>query len=296
MVLKSYAKLNLYLAVLNKRKDNYHNIETVFERIDLCDRITLTSLPDKKIDILCDNPAVPKDATNLCYKSAALLQERFKLKEGVRIKINKRIPVGAGLGGGSSNAAAVLVGLNKLWRLGLSKEKLAGLARKIGADAAFFVYGAAFAAGYGRGDRIRLLKALTGTRLWHILAVPRFSVSTARIYKQWDALNYLNNIKGVGLTKAGRGVKILTSALQKNRLIQAPETLYNGLEQATVNLYPEVKRIKEQFSGLGVSPVRMSGSGPAVFGVVATKREAVSKAGRLRKMGQPWQVFVTTTC
>ena len=133
MILKSYAKLNLYLSVLNKRKDNYHNIETLFERIDLHDTITLKKLPGKTIKIVSDHPAVPADTSNLCYKSAKLLQDSCGVNYGVEIKIAKRIPVAAGLGGGSSNAACTLIGLNNLWRLRLSEDKLARLGRLIGA-------------------------------------------------------------------------------------------------------------------------------------------------------------------
>ncbi|MDP2905080.1 MAG: 4-(cytidine 5'-diphospho)-2-C-methyl-D-erythritol kinase, partial [Candidatus Omnitrophota bacterium] len=157
VVIKSYAKLNLYLAVLNKRKDNYHNIETLFERIDLHDTIALKKLPGKAIKIVCDHPAVPADTSNLCYKSAKLLQKSLGVNYGVEIKITKRIPVAAGLGGGSSNAAYTLIGLNKLWRLGLSKDKLARLGRLIGADVPFFIMNTPFAIATGRGDKIKPL-------------------------------------------------------------------------------------------------------------------------------------------
>ena len=125
MVLNSYAKLNLYLEVLSKRKDSYHNIKTIFERIDLCDKIVLKVRKDKKINLISHSPGLPRDSSrNLAYRSAELLQTRLNLDKGVDIQIIKRIPVAAGLGGGSSNAATVLMGLDKLWRLNLSREKL----------------------------------------------------------------------------------------------------------------------------------------------------------------------------
>src|SRR4030042_869033 len=123
LALDSYAKLNLYLAVRNIRQDNYHNIKTVFERIDLCDRIILKPRRDNKIKIICNHPLVPKDNSNLCYRSARLLQDYSGIKSGLDIEIIKRIPVASGLGGGSSNASSVLLGLNKLWKLNLPREK-----------------------------------------------------------------------------------------------------------------------------------------------------------------------------
>jgi 4-diphosphocytidyl-2-C-methyl-D-erythritol kinase len=135
----SYAKLNLYLEVLNKRKDGFHNIRTIFERISLCDKIFLKSRPDGKIRITSPSKEIPKDKTNLAFKSAKILKSALNIKEGVEIKIIKNIPVSAGLGGGSSNAAATLLGLNKLWGLNLSKKRLVSFAKEIGSDVPFFI-------------------------------------------------------------------------------------------------------------------------------------------------------------
>lgn len=150
MLVKSYAKLNLYLEVLKLRKDNYHSIKTIFERIDLCDKIILKTRRDKKIRVICASKDVPRNRTNLAYRSAKLLQDKFKLDRGVDIKIIKRIPVGAGLGGGSSNAAFTLLGLNRLWKLRLGQKELARYARKIGSDVAFFIYDYHYALGVCR--------------------------------------------------------------------------------------------------------------------------------------------------
>jgi len=315
VILKSYAKLNLYLAVLNKRKDNYHNIETLFERIDLHDTIILKKLPDNTIKIICSHPDVPADASNLCYKSAKLLQDNCAVNCGVEIKITKRIPVAAGLGGGSSNAASTLIGLNKLWRLGFSKDKLAQLGRLIGADVPFFIMNTPFAIATGRGDKIKPLARINKARLWHILAVPGIKVSTPLIYKEWDSRCLRNNrgkpwlthstslrvnseIKGKTieeLTKPLGDVKLLPSVIIGNKLFCRPDLLYNGLEEATVRLYPEVKRIKKRLTDLGVQAVRMSGSGPAVFGIVASKRDALCLAGSLKKQDRSLKVFVIST-
>lgn len=289
LTLLSFAKLNLYLEVLDKRSDDYHNIITLFERIGLADKIILRSRQDKKIKILCNSRDVPKDQANFAYKAAKILQDAFRSDKGVDIHILKRIPVGSGLGGGSSNAASVLLGLNKLWRLGLSQDKLAAFSRKIGADAAFFIYNSAFAIGKERGDRIKPLKLQEVKPLWHILVVPRLKVSTPDIYKKWDKL------RNFGLTKPRHNVKILLSALKKNNFSLLPEALFNGLEQATVREYPEVGRIKAALARLGLKSILMSGSGPAVFGICSSRKEATSIGKRIRQANRFWRVFVTRT-
>ena len=287
MVLNSYAKLNLYLSVLSKRKDNYHNIKTLFERIDLCDRINLKVLPEKEIKIICNDPLVPKGPTNLCFRAAKLLQDKFKIRQGAEIKIIKRIPVGAGLGGGSGNAACVLLGLNKLWKLRLSRKRLASLAKKIGADVAFFIYDVSFAWAEERGDKIRPLTALEKVKLWHILVVPKLHVSTPLIYRNWDKLS--------GLTMRPPDVKILISRLKdKSREIKA-ELLFNSLEQVTTKLYPEAERAKSALKKLGLKSILMSGSGPAVFGIVSSKKEAESSSRKLRNLERSWRIFVART-
>ena len=305
MVFHSYAKLNLYLEVLNKRKDGYHNIKTVFERIDLSDKIILKPRPDKLIKIICRDSQVPKDNSNLCYRSAKLLQGSFNIASGADIKIIKRIPVGAGLGGGSGNAAAVFLGLNKLWRLNLSRSKLGKLAKRIGCDIPFFIYNTPFARGEERGDRIKPLRALKKVRLWHILVVPKIKVSTPLIYKKWDKYSgltppfftsqILKKNKKAGLTKPEYDVKILNLALRKNDLSLLGKTLFNDLERITVNLYPQVLRVKEELKDSGIKAILMSGSGPAVFGVVSSRKEAVALSKQLKEEGESWQVFVTRT-
>lgn len=287
MILNSYAKLNLYLAVLNKRRDHYHNLATIFERISLADRITLKSRPDPKIKIITDSSCIPRDGVNLAWRAAALLQDIFNLKCGVEIKIQKRIPVGSGMGGGSSNAACVLIGLNKLWKLRLSQKILTSLAGKIGSDVPFFIHNCAFAQGSLRGDRIRPLRQLAGLKLWHIVVMPKIKVSTPLIYKKWDEYSKL--------TKPTCGVKILTSALRKRDLSLLGGLLFNSLEQVTLKLYPEVERIKKTLLREGLQSILMSGSGPAVFGILPSRKEAVSLSRQLRIKHRSWQFFVAHT-
>lgn len=287
VILRSHAKLNLFLKVLNKRKDNYHNILTLFERIDLCDDIILLSRNDDKIRIICKIPGVPRDATNLCWRSARLLQETFNINKGVDISIIKRIPVGAGLGGGSANAATVFLGLNKLWRLNLSREKLVELAKRIGCDVPFFLYNAPFAVGSGRGDDIRPLSELNSLRLWHVLAVPKVSVSTPLIYRQWDECS--------GLTKSTSDVKLSTLVAIKKERSWLSEILFNSLEDITIRLYPEVKIARKKLRDLGLELILMSGSGPAVFAIVSSRKEAVSIVSQLKRAQKSWHIFATRT-
>jgi 4-diphosphocytidyl-2-C-methyl-D-erythritol kinase len=287
LILNSYAKLNLYLAVLNKRPDDYHNLDTVFERISLADRITLKPLRDREIKIATDCSFIPRDDTNLACRAARLLQGISKLKQGIDIKIQKRIPVGSGMGGGSSNAACVLTGLNQLWKLGLSQKSLAGLAKKIGSDVPFFIYDCAFAHGSLRGDKIRPLRQFAGIRLWHIVVMPKIKVSTPFIYEKWDEYSEL--------TKPTSGVKILLSALRKKDFSLISKSLFNSLEKVTSGLYPEVRRIKEVLRGEGLQSILMSGSGPAVFGILPSRKEAVSLNKQLSRKYRCWQFFVTHT-
>ena len=300
MILNSFAKLNLYLEVLKKRKDSYHNISTLFERIDLSDKIILKARPDNLIKIICKNPGVPGDSSNLCYRSAKLLQEKFHIKRGLDIKIIKQIPTGAGLGGGSSNAAAVLSGLNKLWKLNLSCQSLAGLAKKIGCDVPFFIYNTSFALGQARGDKVKPLIGLKELRLWHILVVPKIKVLTPKIYKEWDRYSELttprHNAKILisGLRKKDRSSLILASSKIKQGLMIS-RLLFNRLEEITVRLYPEVQRIKEALTRLSLKSILMSGSGPAVFGLVLLRKEAERISRQLKRQHRSWQVFVTRT-
>lgn len=288
MILKSPAKLNLYLKVLRKRKDGYHDIISLFERIDLSDTISLKRRRANRIKIISASGEIPKDKTNLAWRAAGLLQRKFKIKQGVEIKITKRIPVGAGLGGGSGNAATVLMGLNRLWNLNLSKAKLAALAKEIGSDVAFFIHDCPFALAEGRGERIKPLKTLNQIKLWHVLAVPRVNVSTPFIYQQWD------KAKKVGLTSPESDVKILTSALRKNALSLVGKALFNSLEEVTTRLYPALNSVKGDLAGLGLKAIRMTGSGPAIFGICSSRKEAVSISRQLAQ-NRSLRVFLSRT-
>jgi len=294
LVLKSFAKLNLYLQVLNKRKDNFHNLSTLFARVDLADRLIFKKRPDSLIKIKSDSLEVPADSANLCYRAAELLRQELKLSLGVDIRLKKRIPVGAGLGGGSSNAANVLLGLNKLWKLNLSKTKLLNLGSKLGSDVPFFIHQAKFALGSQRGDRISPLSSLKKVKLWFILVYPNLKVSTPLVYQKFDA--YLSADGDFSrLTRPRGNVRILTSQLLKKGKAVDASCLFNALEIATGSLYPVIYQVKNALSDMGLDKVMMSGSGSAVFAISDSRKDAQSLKSKLRRQHKDWKIFVTST-
>ena len=287
LVIKSFAKLNLYLQVLNKRKDNFHNLNTLFTRIDLADTLVLKERKDNLIKIKCSSRQVPKDKTNLCYRAAVLLKQECKLNFGLEIDIKKRIPVGAGLGGGSTNAASLLLGLNKYWNLNLPKTALIRLAAKLGSDVAFFVHDIKFALGSQRGEKIKPLVSLQQLKLWFILVYPNIKVSTPLVYQQFELFSRL--------TRQKHNVKLLVSQLLKRGSQVTPELLFNSLETVTIRLYPVVNQVKKALYDMGLEKVMMSGSGAAVFGICSSLKQAKDLSKKLRKQHKSWQVFVTST-
>ena len=289
LTLRSPAKLNLYLKVLSRRRDGYHNIKTIFERIGLFDTLTFRLRRDGKIKINCRSKHVPLNDKNIVFRAASLLQKTSGVKSGADIRIVKRIPVGAGLGGGSGNAATALLCLNRLWGLQLRKEKLADLGKSIGSDVPFFVYEIPFAQGQGRGDRIKPLASVKDVRVWHVLTVPKLHVSTPVVYKKWDSL------RKAGLTMPAYNVKIWTSALKSRNLSLLSRLLLNDLEKVTLRLYPQVGKIKEKLESLGLKAILMSGSGPAVFTIVSSGKEALALRGRLKIMDRSLQVYAVKT-
>jgi 4-diphosphocytidyl-2-C-methyl-D-erythritol kinase len=254
LLVKAPAKINLSLDVLNKRPDGYHEVEMIMTTIDLADRLELSLLDNDKIMIQSQNRFVPDDQRNLAYQAAQLLKDRYQVKKGVVISIDKSIPVAAGLAGGSSDAAATLRGLNKLWGLGLTLDELAELGAEIGSDVSFCVYGGT-ALAKGRGEIITELPA--PPTCWVILAKPFIGVSTADVYRRLDA----NNIDHPN-------TQAMINSIYEGDYDQVCKNVGNVLESVTLNLHPEVALIKEQMKRFGADAVLMSGSGPTVFGLV----------------------------
>ncbi len=251
---KAPAKINLTLDVLHKRPDGFHEVEMIMTTVDLADRIGLELRDDGIIHIISVDRFVPNDHRNLAYQAAKVLKEMYKVKSGVSIKIEKNIPVAAGLAGGSSDAAATLKGLNILWELNLTLDELAQIGTKIGSDVAFCVYGGT-ALATGRGEKIQELP--TPANCWVILAKPTLGVSTADVY---------GNLK-VDQIVHPKTMQMLKAIQEKDYELMC-NSLGNVLEDVTLKLYPEVANLKEQMQRFGADAVLMSGSGPTVFGLV----------------------------
>ena len=279
--LQSPAKLNLYLKVVNKREDGYHNLITLFERIDLCDEICLKSNLTGSIRIFSDHASVPKGPKNLCFQAAQLLKDDFSISSGLDITIKKRIPVAAGLGGGSSNAATTLLGLNKMWGLSLTSPKLVEYAKKIGSDVPFFIYNCRWAIGTQRGDQIKTLPLKT--RLWHVLVVPKRGIQTKEAFQSLK----------LQLTKSSDDVNILTRSLRRNNIYRIGQLLANDLETSILKLRPQLFHLKQKLMALNTLGVAFSGSGPSIFGLATSQSQAVALKNILKR--QYAQVFVVRT-
>ncbi|AXI07539.1 4-(cytidine 5'-diphospho)-2-C-methyl-D-erythritol kinase [Oceanobacillus sp. 143] len=257
---KAPAKINLSLDVLGKRNDGYHNVEMIMTTIDLADRIELSPLEQDKIIISLESRYVPNDERNLAYKAAEIFKEKYGIKMGVHIKIEKNIPVSAGLGGGSTDAAAVLRGMNRLWNLNIPLKELAELGATIGSDISFCVYGnTAIARGFGE----KIEKLDSPPPCWVVLAKPDIGVSTRTIFARVkvDELYHpdTNNI---------------LEALTEKDFSKLCRNIGNSLEQITQYLHPEVRQIKEAMRQIGATGVLMSGSGPTVYGLVEHENKA----------------------
>src|SRR5690606_5928256 len=260
---KAPAKINLSLDVLRKREDGYHDVEMIMTTVDLADRIELNTLVEDRIEVSLWSRYVPNDERNLAYKAAQAFKQKYNIKKGVHIKIEKVIPVSAGLGGGSTDAAAVLRGLNQLWNMNIPIDELAKLGSTLGSDIPFCVYGSTGIA-KGFGEIVEKLSA--PPPLWVILAKPDIGVSTRTIFQRVkvDEISHPNT----------NGV---IEALHEKDFKKLCHNIGNSLEEITASLHPEILRIKEKMRQAGAAGVLMSGSGPTVYGLV----EHESKAQRI---------------
>ncbi|WP_088008421.1 4-(cytidine 5'-diphospho)-2-C-methyl-D-erythritol kinase [Indiicoccus explosivorum] len=253
LYVKAPAKINLTLDVLRKRPDGYHEVEMIMTTVDLADRIGLSETTGE-IRIDSEDRFIPNDSRNLAFQAAQLMKDTYGIKQGVAITIDKQIPVAAGLAGGSSDAAATLKGLNKLWNLRLSEDELASLGAEIGSDVSFCVYGGT-ALAKGRGEIIEKLPS--PPNCWVVLAKPAIGVSTAEVYGNFSA------------EKARRpDTGAMIRAIESGNYEEMCTSLGNALESVTLDLHPEVAHIKDQMKKFGADAVLMSGSGPTVFGLV----------------------------
>ena len=281
ITLNAPAKINLYLDILSKRKDNYHNIATIFQRIKLSDTIKVSRIP-KGISLDCRYPNIPTQRANIAYRAAKLIINQFNIKSGVSISIKKNIPSAAGLGGGSSDAGAVILGMIKLFNLNIPLKKLIALGKAIGADVPFFLTGYRCAIGKGIGES---LKELKHKEHFHILLiVPKINVYTKTIY---SALK-------LPLTKNHSNVTMLARILAeaKSKDLVA-DSLYNRLEDIVLPRYSLVREARGMLAKF-TDMVLVSGSGPTIFGLFSTRKEA-ARARTHIKRDHKWQLFLTET-
>lgn len=282
LAFRTPAKINLGLQIVRKREDGYHELETLFQMVSLYDDIELETLP-VGIELECDNPDIPRDGTNLVVKAARLLQEMFPDRKnlGVRIRLVKRIPAGGGLGGGSGNAAGVLLGLNTLWDLRLRREDLLTLAAKLGSDVPFFLF-APSALGKGRGEILFPLQQ--AKKFSVILVFPKFPIATSWVYQSLK----------LELTKRENHINLLQKFYSQSDIERLGAHLYNDLEPVVLKEYPVIQTLKDELRLSGASGSLLSGSGATVFGVYADNKVAQTAYSRLFKK-ERWDLFLTET-
>jgi 4-diphosphocytidyl-2-C-methyl-D-erythritol kinase len=264
MHLKSFAKINLGLEIVRKRSDGYHDIRTLFQSIDLADRIELEPTADGRIRLEGDDRSVPWDETNLVFRAARQLRERSGTAAGAFIRVAKAVPPGKGLGGGSSNAALTLYGLNRLWSAGFGPEALAEMALRLGSDVPYFLRGG-LCLGESRGEALTPLADFTP--LPCVLVFPTYPILTSEIYA------------GVGTS--------LTSEGKESKIVRFLDTgdfglLENDLEHVILQRYPELEGLKRFFKGQGARLSLVTGSGSAVFGLFLERERAREALAQLR--------------
>ena len=278
------AKLNLYLRVLGRRPDGYHEIETLFERIDLADELTIEAHPDRLL-LTCTDPALSCGEDNLVLKAARVLQQVSGTSRGASLHLLKRIPIAAGLGGGSSDAAAALLGLNQLWGLGLGPGRLQELAATLGSDVPFFLCESPWAIGRGRGETCEPLES--SRQLAQVLVVPDAALSTKEIYAA----------SRFGLTASAPSISMIRHAFSNGpALAGLAQGLWNDLEPEAIRRCPVISVIQTHLRDLGCLGTRVSGSGPAVFGLCRDARHAQRVAEAMHAQAAPgWRVELAQT-
>ena len=272
--LESPAKVNLRLEILNKREDGYHELRTIFQKISLHDTLRFSLKDEKGIIITTDRPGLPVGKDNLVHKAVQSMVKISGYRGGVHIQIKKRIPLGAGLGGGSSNAATTLKAMNQLLKLKMSKKKLRQMGLGIGADVPFFLLKGA-AMGSGIGERLRKIELPV---LWYGLIYPNFEVSTRWAYQNFVLTNQRIHFNLHKLTKTSNGISRI---------------LLNHLEEVVSKKYPQIDIMKKILFSVGALGALMTGSGPTVFGIFPGEKSATEAYGRIKELvrRRGWIVF-----
>lgn len=279
MRLRALAKINLGLDILGKREDGYHEVRMIMQTIQMYDVLEIKKKKAPGISLSVNYPYIPCDERNLVYKAAKLLMDEFQVKGGVTIRLEKFIPVAAGMAGGSSDAAATLVGINRLFKLGLSERELMDRAVKIGADVPYCIMrGTALAEGIG--EELTPLPAMPHCSL--VIAKPKIHVSTKFVY---------GNLK-VGELTEHPDIDGQVQALRENNLEQLVTRMGNVLETVTIPAYPVIDEIKHTMMKYGAMGAMMSGSGPTVFGIFEKEDKAQEVCRLLKKEKAAKQVYL----
>ena len=278
--LNAYAKVNLTLDVLGDRPDGYHDIETVLHTVELHDTIILRE-DGEGITLRCASPDVPAETQNIVHRAATLLRETFQIPRGVEIELSKRIPVAAGLGGGSSDAAVTLLGLAQMWKLRLDDRQLMDLGSKIGSDVPFFLVGGA-ALAMGRGERVRMLPSLPTT--WVVIARPTIQVTSEWAYKALDH----------GAVRKRPNTREVVRALEAEDPRTVGQLLCNVFEDVVIAHHPVVGTIRDRMAAMHTLGVALSGTGPAMFAMAANEAAANEISAALGTLPDV-EVFVTRT-
>ena len=285
MIITAPAKVNLYLKVLNQRNDGYHEIETLFEKISLFDKIDIEE-SGTETRITCDDPSIPVGHGSLMDRAVRLFKEKSKTNNHFQIKLQKKIPTGGGLGGGSSDAAAVLRGLNKITGGRLTKTVLCDIAPELGSDVSFFMNDASFACGKGRGDIITEL--CLRQKIWHVLVTPPFEILTKDIYSRLSAF---------GLTK-DIGLDRMVTAFSKVKNVEnLAKNLRNDLQTIALREFPPLKKVFRELKNAGALGTLLSGSGSTVFGIFDKKnvKKAEEKLRLIFPKEENWRIYVVST-
>lgn len=277
---KAYAKVNLGLDVIRRREDGYHEVRMIMQTVDICDVLTFTRQERPGIVVTTDKEELPGDESNLIYKAARLVTETCSVREGIKIELQKRIPMAAGMAGGSTDAAAVFHGMNEVFGLGMDEDEMCALGVKIGADIPYCVKGGtALAEGIGE----ILTKLPDAPACVVLVAKPDIDVSTKYVYENLHAesLEYHPDIDG------------MRAAIEEGDLRGMAERMGNVLETVTVNAYPVIREIKEVMKKRGAWNALMSGSGPTVFGIFGEEEKARKAYNEIAQANLAGQLFLT---
>lgn len=277
---KALAKINLGLDVVRRREDGYHEVKMIMQTIHLFDRVQLKKKKEAEVTLRTNLSFLPVDENNLAYRAAEMLRTEFDIKEGVEINLEKHIPVAAGMAGGSTDGAAVLYAMNEMFELGLSKQMLMDRGVKLGADVPYCIMrGTALAEGIG--EKLTQLPPMVKCPV--LIAKPQISVSTRYVYEHLQLSDQ----------SVHPDIDKLVEKIREKDLEQIGAAMGNILETVTIPEHPEIEAIKSCMIKAGAVNAMMSGSGPTVFGLYATREEAKRATEAVREQGIARQVFVT---